>query len=59
MITSGPNAPTRRALLSTALCSWLPIAVAVTLTMALVYITAQQSLRHAANDPQIRHQFHR
>jgi hypothetical protein len=43
-----------RSLLSTALAIWLPIAVAVTLVMAVVYVVAQQDLRLSANDPQIR-----
>ncbi len=32
---------------------WLPFAVAITAFCALVYVTAQQSLRQGANDPQI------
>ncbi len=32
---------------------WLPFAVAISAFCALVYVTAQQSLRQGANDPQI------
>jgi len=32
---------------------WLPLAAVITLLCGLVYLTAQQSLRQGANDPQI------
>jgi len=42
-----------RTLLGAAIATWLPIAVAVTLLTALVYVVVQQDLRLSANDPQI------
>jgi hypothetical protein len=40
-------------LVNDVLSRWLPLAAVVTALCALVYLAVQQSLRHAANDPQI------
>ena len=42
-----------RGLVTPALLAWLPIAAAVVVLTGLVYLTAQQSLRSGANDPQL------
>lgn len=38
---------------ATVVSNWLPLALAITLLCGIVYLSAQQMLRQAANDPQV------